>query len=110
METYVCWILNDIGCFISINHWCENVLNVLRYPLNNALLPLQQQLNTQFLQAHITEVTVESNKQVANAVVTQGIINNMNTATQIRQSQTTQQLLQQNQYKPPPTCLGFNCR
>lgn len=74
------------------------------------LSALQQQIKSQFLQAHNTEVTVESNKQVASGVAAQNAINQMNTATQIRQSQTTQQLLQQNQYRPTPACIGFNCR
>lgn len=74
------------------------------------LSALQQQLNSQFLQAHNTEITVESNKQAVSGVAAQNAINQMNTATQIRQSQTTQQLLQQNQYRPSPACIGFNCR
>lgn len=74
------------------------------------LTTLQQQLATQFQQAHNTEVVVRSNNQAVSSVAAQNEINNMNTATQIRQSQTTQQLLQQNQYKVPAPCLGFNCR
>jgi len=74
------------------------------------LTSLQQQLTTQFQQAHNTEVVVRSNNQAVSSVAAQNAINNLNTATQIRQSQTTQQLLQQNQYRVPTPCLGFNCR
>jgi hypothetical protein len=59
---------------------------------------------------HNTEVVVRSNNQAVSSVAAQNAINSMNTATQIRQSQTTQQLLQQNQYRVPAPCLGFNCR
>lgn len=74
------------------------------------LTTLQQQLTAQFQQAHNTEVVVRSNNQAVSSVAAQNAINSMNTATQIRQSQTTQQLLQQNQYRIPAPCLGFNCR
>lgn len=74
------------------------------------LTTLQQQLTAQFQQAHNTEVVVRSNNQAVSSVAAQNAINSMNTATQIRQSQTTQQLLQQNQYRVPAPCLGFNCR
>jgi polyribonucleotide nucleotidyltransferase len=76
----------------------------------NDLTTLQQQLTAQFQQAHNTEVVVRSNNQAVSSVAAQNAINSMNTATQIRQSQTTQQLLQQNQYRVPAPCLGFNCR
>lgn len=74
------------------------------------LTALQQQLTAQFQQAHNTEVIVRSNKQVADDVAAQNAINSMNTATQIRQNQTTQQLLQQNQYRAPAPCIGLYCR
>ena len=71
---------------------------------------LQQQLSAQFQQAHNTEAIIRSNRQVADDVAAQNAINSMNTATQIRQSQTTQQLLQQNQYRVPTPCIGLYCR
>jgi hypothetical protein len=74
------------------------------------LTTLQQQLTAEFQQAHNTEVVIRSNNQAVSSVAAQNAINSMNTATQIRQSQTTQQLLQQNQYRVPAPCLGFNCR
>ena len=64
------------------------------------LSTLNQQLKTQLSQAHSTELVIKSNNDAAEAAAWQSAINNMNTATMIRQNQTTQQLLQQNQYKP----------
>ena len=60
---------------------------------------LRQQLNNQDLQ-----------EQLSGNIAAQDAINQMNTATQIRQNQMTQQILQQNQYRVPPPCMGLYCR
>ena len=60
---------------------------------------VKQQLQTQYIQ-----------EQNSYSAASQRAINDMNTATKIRQSQTTQQLLQQSQTRIPSPCIGFNCR
>ena len=64
---------------------------------------LKQQFDNQI-------VLRQTSGQTSGYSASQDAINRMNTATQIRQNQMTQQLLQQNQYKAPTPCIGFNCR
>lgn len=94
---------------VTIGEASSRKLEILS-KFHSDLSTLQHQVSTQYMQAHNAEVTELAGKRVESAIAWQGVINNMNTATLIRQNQMNQQLLQQNQYKIPPSCLGFNCR